>query len=349
MRSFAKFSPAFWTGDLGRSLRGDHLAQAVAVYLVTGPSCNSIGLYWLPIGHLAHDLGSPFEEASKALRRVSEGGFCTYDERNEIVWVHLHARHQHGERMKPADNNIPAIRSLALECSKSFLCLMFWEMYGEVYHLGDPPGPSPFEAPSKPLRRGSRARDRDRDRDGEGDREGYREGDARGGDERPPPAAPPEVVEGKKPKGAPRTPKARKAFPFSPLPLELAALPWFRERWEYRINALPSKDRPTPAGEIEQLQEALLLYRTHGEEALRKGVTKAINRGWTGFEMGWCLERNGAGTNGYDRDAIRQEHKQAGNSPATQARLAAAIIERERAKREYEESFLTEGPRNDDD
>jgi hypothetical protein len=341
VRSFAKFSPAFWTGDLGRALRGDHLAQAIAVYLVTGPSCNSIGLYWLPVGHLAHDLGSPLEEASKALRRVSEGGFCTYDEGNEIVWVHLHARHQHGETMKPTDNNIPAVRQLARECSKSFLCRMFWEMYGEAYHLGEPPEASPFEAPSKPLRSPSRARDRDRDLYREGDRE--REGDARGG------GSPPVLRSAPPP--ASKAPARKKAQePLPDLPAELDT-PEMREAWAIRISERAEKGfKLVPSAVALTFKRLVRVKQAHGIAAAVECVERAASSGNQGVVFAEDLAGRRSGkTNGYDRDAIRQEHKQAGNSQATKDRLAAAVAEHERKRKEYLDSFLTEGPPNDDD
>ena len=73
MREYAKVAPAFWTGETGRHLRGDANAQRVAFYLMTCPSANMIGLYYLPLPVLAHEIGISlqgiFEGPSKALRR----------------------------------------------------------------------------------------------------------------------------------------------------------------------------------------------------------------------------------------------------------------------------------------
>ena len=57
MREYAKVSPTFWTGDTGRSLRGDPDAQRVAFYLLTCSNANMIGLYYLPLPTLCHEIG----------------------------------------------------------------------------------------------------------------------------------------------------------------------------------------------------------------------------------------------------------------------------------------------------
>ena len=88
MRDYAKVSPAFWMGETGRKLRGmGSEVQLVALYLLTSPSANMIGLYYLPIPVLCHETGMSREGASKALRRAFEGGFASYDEASETVWV----------------------------------------------------------------------------------------------------------------------------------------------------------------------------------------------------------------------------------------------------------------------
>ena len=98
MREYAKVAPQFWTGTTGKRLRGmGRDVQVVALYLVTCPSANMLGLYYLPLPTLCHEIGMKPEGALKALRRVSEGGFATYDTASEHVWVKEMARFQIGE------------------------------------------------------------------------------------------------------------------------------------------------------------------------------------------------------------------------------------------------------------
>lgn len=150
MREYAKISPMFWTGETGRILRkAGRDAQVVALYLVTGPSANMIGLYELPIPLLAHHIGMTLEGASKALARASEGGFCRYDAETETVWVPEMARFQLGDQISAKDNRHKAIIREWQLFKKSKHYADFHVKYRESFDL---PDLSPFEAPSKPLR-----------------------------------------------------------------------------------------------------------------------------------------------------------------------------------------------------
>jgi hypothetical protein len=150
VRDYGKVAPTFWTGDTGRALRkmGSDV-QLVALYLITGPHANMIGLYYMPLPTLCHETGLPLQGASKALRRLSEGGFAAYDEDSEVVWVPEMARYQLGDEVVPKDNRHKAILRELEKYKKTRFFLQFHERYGAAYHL---PTPSPFEAPSKPLR-----------------------------------------------------------------------------------------------------------------------------------------------------------------------------------------------------
>lgn len=154
MRDYAKVSPRFWTGTTGRELRAKGAdCQLVALYLLTCPSSNMIGLYYLPIPTVAHETGMTLEGASKALRRVCDGVFAHYDEASETVWVVNMARDQIGEQLKPTDKQaIGAARALE-EHRSSSLALKFHAHYREAFHL--PPSKaiaSPIEGPSMPPR-----------------------------------------------------------------------------------------------------------------------------------------------------------------------------------------------------
>jgi hypothetical protein len=151
VRDYSKVSGQFWTGKTGKSLRGDMQSQIVAMYLMTSPHSNMIGVFHCPILYIAHETGSPLEGATKALKRLSEGGFCTYDADSETVWVHEMARFQIGERLKPSDNRVKDIQKQYANLPEGRIKTGFFEKYGEAYCLenGKPLG-SPLEAPTKP-------------------------------------------------------------------------------------------------------------------------------------------------------------------------------------------------------
>ena len=157
MRDYSKVSSSFWTGDTGRQLRGDSQAQVVALYLMTSPHANMIGVFHCPMIYIAHDTGSSLQGASKALLRLIEGGFCRYDEDAELVWVVEMAKFQVGESLKLADNRVKDVQKQFCAIGNSLIKQEFFDKYGENYHLTN-------EAPCKPLASPFEARNRNRNR-----------------------------------------------------------------------------------------------------------------------------------------------------------------------------------------
>lgn len=62
MRDYAIVSPHFWRGETGRSIRGRRPTQILALYLLTCPSSNMLGMYYLPICTITHETGLTDEE-----------------------------------------------------------------------------------------------------------------------------------------------------------------------------------------------------------------------------------------------------------------------------------------------
>lgn len=154
MRDYAVVSPLFWTGETGKRIRKlGPRCQTIALYLVTGPQSNMLGLYYLPIPTLCHETGSPSKGALEALRRLSEAGFAHYDEGTEYVWVVEMARWQIGEQLKDGDNRIKAIKNELEKLTKIPFYNAFLKRYQGPYHLNGVKSPeSPSKAPPKPLR-----------------------------------------------------------------------------------------------------------------------------------------------------------------------------------------------------
>ncbi len=137
-RTYARISPAFWVGDTGRELRRFGTdAQLVALYLISGPSANMIGLYYLPLCLVVHDTGIPLEGVDKALRNLYAAGFAEYDPDREEVWIPEMARHQIGESLKAGDKQAIGVRHEAARYAKSQFFRAFVEKYGKAYHMGD--------------------------------------------------------------------------------------------------------------------------------------------------------------------------------------------------------------------
>jgi len=152
MRDYGKVSSQFWTGKTGKSLRGNAETQLLALYLVTSPHANMIGVYHCPIMYMAHETGMTIEGASKALQSLIEAGFCTFDEDDEVIWVHEMAAHQIGLGLSPKDKRVKGVQKQFANISQSLIRRGFWERYREEFHLGNlGQKASPLEAPSKPL------------------------------------------------------------------------------------------------------------------------------------------------------------------------------------------------------
>ena len=149
MRDYAKVAPQFWTGATGKKLKASGMETViVAMYLMSSPHANMIGVYYLPELYLAHETGLGIEGASKGLARCIEAGFCTYDEASEYVFVHSMARFQIGESLKADDKRCKGVENELAKVPEPALRKAFIEIYGGVFHLQTQ---SPIEAPSKPL------------------------------------------------------------------------------------------------------------------------------------------------------------------------------------------------------
>ena len=161
-RDYAQVSPTFWTGETGRALREAGAdAQRIAFYLLTCPNSNMLGLYYLPLPTLCHEVGITPQGASKALQRVSEAGFAHYDAPSDMVYVPEMARYQIGERLKAGDKRVAGILKSLGTVRKSVFCKDFCDKYRQAYHI---PDDFPPEAPSKPLRSQEQEQEQEQDK-----------------------------------------------------------------------------------------------------------------------------------------------------------------------------------------
>jgi len=154
MRDYSAVVPTFWTGKTGREIRAlGPECQVIALYLLTSPHSNMIGLYYLPKLFIAHETGLTIEGASKALVSLSKAQFCTYDEESETVFIHEMARYQIGADLVATDKRVKGVENELKKFHNNPLLNAFLKRYAEPYHLDfDDEEPSPIEAPSKPLR-----------------------------------------------------------------------------------------------------------------------------------------------------------------------------------------------------
>lgn len=88
-----------------------------------------IGIYYLPVAFIAHETGLPVEGVLKALQRLCDLGFCSYDVPAEYVWVHEMAFDQISIQLKPNDNRVKAIN----EAYRALPVLSFLQAFYEKY------------------------------------------------------------------------------------------------------------------------------------------------------------------------------------------------------------------------
>jgi hypothetical protein len=155
MREYGSISPQFWIGHSGKRLRGNLDAQVLALYLMTSPHANMIGVYYCPMVYMANDTGMTIEGASKALQRLIEVGLVEYDEGSETVFVLRMAAFQVGEDLKSNDNRVLGIKRAYQNIAATRIKSRFYEIYSAAYYLDSDekvkPLKSPLQDPPKQL------------------------------------------------------------------------------------------------------------------------------------------------------------------------------------------------------
>lgn len=157
MRGYGKIGPKFWIGSTGKKLRtAGAEAQVVALYLMTSPHANMLGLYYLPQMFIAHETGLGFEGASKGLASAIEAGFCEYDEASETVWVMEMAKYQIADELSGKDLRIKGVQNEYDSLPTNPFLSRFYDMYATAFCMSNKRDSeqvlvSPSKAPPKPL------------------------------------------------------------------------------------------------------------------------------------------------------------------------------------------------------
>lgn len=169
MREYARISPRFWMGETGRLIRGKGPEpQLLALYLLTSPHSNMIGLYWCPVTYMAHETGMTMQGASKALQSLVDLGFCHYDAASEVVWVIEMARYQVGERLSEKDKQTKGVQNAYDDLPKNAFLPAFFLRYKDAFCMTN----ARFsEAPSEPLASKEKEKEKEREKEQETEKE----------------------------------------------------------------------------------------------------------------------------------------------------------------------------------
>ena len=150
MRDYSKVGPQFWTGKTGKEIRKKGTeATLVALYLMTSPHSNMLGLYFQPLMYMAYETGLGIEGASKGLQDCTDVGFCSYDDESEMVWVHEMAAFQIADELKESDKRTAGVQKDYDTLQDNPFLASFFDRYQSSFHLKNKRG---IEAPSKPHR-----------------------------------------------------------------------------------------------------------------------------------------------------------------------------------------------------
>lgn len=156
MREYARISPRFWIGDTGRKIRERGApCQLVALYLLTSPHSNMIGMYWLPIAYIANEVGLTLQGAEKALQSLIEVDFCAYDQHTEVVWVKEMAKFQIAERLSAKDKQAKGVQNAYDDVPANPFLADFFQAHADAFCMTHA---RVYEGPSKLL--GSKAQEK---------------------------------------------------------------------------------------------------------------------------------------------------------------------------------------------
>ena len=161
MRDYSKVVPKMWHGKTMKALRKSPEGLVVALYLMTSPSSNMLGLYSQPILYMAYETGLGEEGARKGLARCIEAGFCSYDEESEFVFVHEMASYQIASELKATDLRCKGVQKEYDSLADNPYLAAFYERYATAFHLSNTRG---SEAPSKPLRSQEQEQEQEQDK-----------------------------------------------------------------------------------------------------------------------------------------------------------------------------------------
>ena len=113
MRDYGKIFTTFWTSPTARAMSED--GRTVALYLMSSPHTNMIGVFRLPDGYICEDLQWPSERVSKGLANCSLNGFATREEGSKWLVIHKHLQWNPIENPNQAKAALKLIESIPQE------------------------------------------------------------------------------------------------------------------------------------------------------------------------------------------------------------------------------------------
>ena len=171
MREFAKISPQIWISEHGRKIKRMGIeAQLVSIYLLTNPHANMIGIYYLPIAFIAHEVGLSEDMTSQSITKLCGIGYCDYDFKSEYVWVRDMGATQIAPELSARDHRVKGVNEAYHALPELPFLGSFYDKYVDVFLLEKHPlFLSPLQGASKPL--ASKEKENEKENDNENKKE----------------------------------------------------------------------------------------------------------------------------------------------------------------------------------
>lgn len=151
--------PSYWTNNPHWS----DDAKLLGLFLLTGPHRRTEGIYRLPVGYMAGDLGWTEKRTRKALDELVADEFVKYDERVSVVFICKALKHQGLDNPNQITAALKALQELPrtdltealAEAAERFsepFAQRLRERFPEWFRdpVPDPPAPAPTPEPPKP-------------------------------------------------------------------------------------------------------------------------------------------------------------------------------------------------------
>lgn len=149
MRNSSILKSRFFIAGTGRRLihqRGHGVALA-AIYLTACPHSHMSGIYYLPAGTAADELGVSRDEFLAIVSVLERERFCQYDRDAGVMFVHTMLAHQISRDWKAGDKRIRTIEGHLEALPKSDLIAIFRHRYAMPEGAADAPSQGASQAP----------------------------------------------------------------------------------------------------------------------------------------------------------------------------------------------------------
>lgn len=159
MRDYGKVYSTFWSSQTTHSLSDD--GKLLALYLMTCSHNTIAGVFRLPDGYVAEDIGWDNERVKKGFAELLSNGFANRCETTKWVWVVKHLEWNKPENPNQRKSAAKIALSVPAECGWK---LDFMRVCGEPLGLADAPESNRSTTVKQPLLNQEQEQEQEQDR-----------------------------------------------------------------------------------------------------------------------------------------------------------------------------------------